>query len=108
MTHIEALDIQHQIELNTLKIRQALDRFELAQNKEKAAMAVNPQLQAFLDQMNQATTAIGARIAAILANAQGLNADDQAALQAEVQNLNALAADPNNPTPAPVAGTVGA
>lgn len=70
-------------------------------------MAIPADVQALLTQMDTATTAVGSRIAALVAQiAAGMSPADVADLktkfQAEVDNLTALAADPNNPVPPPV------
>lgn len=62
-------------------------------------MAVDPKVAALITEFDTATDAIAARIQRLI-NAGGLNADSQAALQAEVDKLNALGQDPQNPVPA--------
>ncbi len=62
-------------------------------------MAENPAVAALITQFDAATDKIAARIQKILANAQGLSAEDTAALQAEIDKLNALGEDPANPVP---------
>lgn len=61
-------------------------------------MPVSPEVAALISKFDVATTAIADRIAKLMAGAH-LSAEDQAALQAEVDKLTALGADPNNPVP---------
>lgn len=58
--------------------------------------------QAIIDQFNADTTAIGNRIAALVANAPTDNPDFLAALTAEADALKALGATPAAPVTAPV------
>lgn len=67
-------------------------------------MAVPTDITDLIGQMNDATNAVGARIAALVAQiATGMSQADvdtiKAAFQTEVSNLQVLAADPNNPVP---------
>lgn len=61
-------------------------------------MAVSTTVAALIQQIDDATNAIAARIATLVANA-GLSADDQAAFGVEIAKLQALGSDPNNPVP---------
>jgi hypothetical protein len=75
-------------------------------------MAAIDDVNALLSAMNDATNAVAARLAALVAElaaippGTGLTADDvtavKAKLQAEITTLTGLAADPNNPVPTPV------
>ena len=96
MTFIEQLKILHRMEVRFLRIRQLLDLANLS--KEEQDMAVDPKVAALITQFDDATNAIAARIQKLI-DAGGLNADSEAALQAEVTKLQALGADPANPIP---------
>jgi len=96
MTNVEALKIQHHTEMTLLAIRQMLDLALLT--KEEQEMAVDPKVAALITEFDTATNAIAARIQKLI-DAGGLNADSQAALQAEVDKLTALGQDPANPIP---------
>jgi len=96
MTNVEALKIQHHTEMTLLSIRQMLDLANLS--KEEQEMAVDPKVAALITEFDTATNAIAARIQKLI-DAGGLNADSQAALQAEVDKLTALGQDPANPIP---------
>lgn len=95
MTNRQALILAHSIQRRLLAIEQALDLAELKEN----CMAVDPKVAALITEFDTATDAIAARIQRLI-DAGGLNADSQAALQAEVDKLNALGQDPQNPVPA--------
>ena len=67
-------------------------------------MAIPPSVLDALTQLDAATTAVGARIAALVSQiAVGMTQQDvddlKARLSLEVTALNNLAADPNNPVP---------
>lgn len=94
VTQLEALIAQQKIERKLLHINQALDRAVL---KEPNAM-VDPKIAALITQFDNATDKIAARIQALIDNGS-LNAESQAALQAEADKLNLLGQDPNNPVP---------
>ena len=96
MTFIELLKILHRMQIRFLRIRQLLDLAELS--KEEQDMAVDPKVAALIQEFDAATDAIAARIQRLI-DAGGLSADSQAALQAEVDKLNLLGQDPNNPVP---------
>ncbi len=98
VTQLEALIIQQRIELRLLRTNQALDRNDLKEPN----MAVDPKVAALITAFDTATDKIAARIQALITNG-GLNADSQAALQAEVDKLNLLGQDPENPVPPAVA-----
>lgn len=61
-------------------------------------MPVDPKVAALITQFDAATNAIAARIQKLI-DAGGLNAESEAALQAEVTKLTALGADPEAPVP---------
>jgi hypothetical protein len=98
MTNLEALVISHRIQLRLLRLNQALDLMGL---KEKD-MAVSAAVAALITEFDQATDKIAARIQTLI-NQGTLSTDDAAALQAEVDKLNLLGQDPNNPVPAAAA-----
>ena len=95
MSSLEALKILHKIQGRLLKIKQILDTAEA--EKEGNEM-VDPKVAALISEFDTATDKIAARIQALIDNG-GLNAESQAALQAEVDKLNLLGQDPNNPVP---------
>ncbi len=95
MTNLEALRIQHCTERKVMWIRQSLELAQL----ENPNMAVSPEVAALITKFDTATDNIAARIAKLIATSQTLSADDSAALQAEVDKLNTLGQDPNNPVP---------
>ncbi len=99
MTNLEALKLSQKIELRLLRIKHALDIFELKEKDMAVSQAVADLIVAF----DTATDKIAARIASLIANSGTLSADDKAALQAEVDKLNLLGQDPNNPVPPSVA-----
>lgn len=66
-------------------------------------MAVSPAVAALITEFDTATDAIAARIQTLINNSGTLSADDKAALQAEVDKLNLLGQDPNQPVPPAVA-----
>lgn len=66
-------------------------------------MAENPAVAAIITQFDAATDKIAARIQKLVDNAQGLSTEDTAAFQAEIDKLNKLGEDPQNPIPASVA-----
>lgn len=96
MTNIEQLKILHKIQTTLLGIKQALDVHE---TQAKGETMVDPKVSALITEFDQATDKIAARIQRIIENGS-LNAESQAALQSEVDKLNALGQDPNNPVPA--------
>ncbi len=97
MTQLEALLASQRIETNLLLIKQALDRKDLKEPN----MAVSAPVAALITEFDAATNAIAARIQTLINNSGTLSADDQAALQTEVTNLQALGKDPNAPIPPP-------
>ncbi len=97
MTNLEALRTAHCIARRLLHVEQTLDEYEL---KEKD-MAVSKEVADLIAKFDAATDAIAARIAKLITNINPpLSPEDQAALQAEVDKLNTLGQDPNNPVPA--------
>lgn len=99
MTNLEALTISQRIERRLLRIRQMLDIHDLKEPNMAVSQAVADLIAAF----DAATDKIAARIAALIASSGTLSADDKTALQAEVDKLNVLGQDPNNPVPPSVA-----
>lgn len=95
MTTIEELRILHKIQRTLLCIKQALD---MSEAKQQGEIMVDPKVAALITEFDQATDKIAARIQNLIDNG-GLNAESQAALQAEVDKLNLLGQDPNNPVP---------
>lgn len=61
-------------------------------------MAVSPAVAALIAKFDAATDAIAARIQRLI-DAGTLSAEDQAALQGEVDKLTTLGKDPDNPVP---------
>ena len=100
MTNLEALKIQHRIQMRLLRLNQALD-LRLLENPN---MAVSTSVAALITEFDAATDAIAARIQNLINTSQTLSPDDTAALQAEVAKLNTLGQDPNNPVPAALKG----
>ena len=96
MTHMEELKILQRIERRLLAIKQALDLNNLTE--EEKNMAVDPKVAALIVKFDDATNLIAARIQKLI-DAGGLSPESEAALTAEVQKLEALGADPNNPVP---------
>jgi hypothetical protein len=94
--NLEALKIRHRIQLRLLRLNQALD-LRLLENPN---MAVSTGVAALITEFDTATDAIAARIQKLIDTSTTLSADDTAALQAEVNKLNLLGQDPNNPVPA--------
>jgi hypothetical protein len=102
MTNLEALKILQRVQRKFLQMDHALDISDL-ENKE---MAVSPVVAAVILQFDTATDKIAARIQKLvdkIAAGTPLSADDQAALQSEVDKLNLLGQDPENPVPPTVA-----
>lgn len=96
MTKLEFLTIQHATQNKLLAMNQALD---LADIRGQENEMVDPKVAALITEFDTATDKIATRIQNLI-NAGGLSADSSAALQAEVDKLNALGQDPNNPVPA--------
>ncbi len=82
------------IQSRMLAVSQALDIAEL----ENPDMAVSAPVAALITEFDTATNAIAARIQKFI-NTPNPTPDDIAALQAEVDKLTALGADPANPVP---------
>lgn len=97
VTDSEAFAKLQQIEANLLAAKQALDLYDF--RKESKNMAVSPQVAALIEQFNQATNAIAARIQALVAGQGNLSADDLAAFNTEIANLQALGQNPDQPVP---------
>ena len=95
MTNLEALRIMHRIQRRFLCVTQALD----IQDLENKQMAVSPAVAALITEFDTATDNIAARIQRLINSSGTLSAEDSAALQAEVDKLNLLGQDPNNPVP---------
>ena len=100
VTNLEALKIQHRIQMRLLRLNQALD-LRLLENPN---MSVSTSVAALITEFDAATDAIAARIQNLINTSQTLSADDTAELQAEVAKLNTLGQDPNNPVPAALKG----
>lgn len=98
MTNLEALRIMQRIQARILHVNHLLD---LAEEGKKETTMVDPKVAALITQFDSATNAIAARIQRLI-DAGGLNAESEAALQAEVDNLTKLGQDPNQPIPNPV------
>jgi len=96
VTKLEFLTIQHATQNKLLAMNQALD---LADIRGQENEMVDPKVAALITEFDTATDKIATRIQNLI-NAGGLSADSSAALQAEVDKLNALGQDPNNPVPA--------
>lgn len=95
MTNLELLRIRQRIDRRLLDITQAL---EIAELKEPD-MAVSTDAAALITAFDAATDAIASRIQRLVAQQTGMSADDKAAFQAEIDKLNLLGQDPNNPVP---------
>lgn len=98
MTNLEQLKILHGVQRKLLIVNQTLEIAEL----ENPDMAVSAPIAELITQFDTATDKIAARIQRIIdgAAADGsFSADDKAALQAEVDKLNLLGQDQNNPVP---------
>lgn len=63
-------------------------------------MPVSGPVAALIAEFDAATDAIAARIQKLIDNSGQLSDEDKAALQGEVDKLNVLGQDPNNPVPA--------
>ncbi len=95
MTNVELLGTMQRIQARMLHISHLLD---LAEEQKKETTMVDPKVAKLITEFDTATNAIAARIQKLI-DAGGLNADSQAALQAEVDKLTALGADPAQPIP---------
>jgi len=82
-----------------MKADHLLSIAELSEKKEEANMAVSNELAQFITKIDAATDAIAARIQNLINTSHTLTDDDKAALQAEVDKLNLLGQDVNNPIP---------
>ncbi len=98
MTNLEALRIMQRTEKRMLHIRHLLD---LAEENDKETTMVDPKVAKLITEFDVATNAIAARIQKLI-DGGGLNAESEAALQAEVDNLTKLGQDPAQPVPTPV------
>jgi cytochrome c556 len=98
MSNVEALKIMQRTELKQLRIKHALDLADAL--KEKPTM-VSPAIAELITKFDAATDKIAARIQTLI-NDGSFTPEDAAALQAEVNKLNALGEDPANPVPANV------
>lgn len=94
MTKRELTILLFKIERTQLNIRQLIDLATL----EGGDTMVDPKVAALITQFDDATNAIAARIQKLI-DAGGLSVDSEAALQAEVDKLKALGADPEVPVP---------
>jgi hypothetical protein len=88
--------LQH-AQMTILRMKHMLDINDLT-DEEKNEM-VDPKVAAIITEFDNATNAIAARIQRLI-DGGGLNAESQAALQAEVAKLTALGSDPADPIPA--------
>jgi len=86
MTKLEALSKLHKIQRVMLAAQQHL---EISQLKGKDEM-IDPTVAAVISALDTATTAVATRIQAIIDNPPNSTADLIAALQPEVDKLNAL------------------
>lgn len=98
MTKLELLKREHRIQRRLLHLEQVLDENDLIRSGEQDTM-VDPKVATLITQFDAATDKIAARIQKLI-DAGGLSDDSAAALQAEVDKLNSLGQDPNNPVPA--------
>lgn len=98
MTNVELLRIMQRIQARMLHIAHLLD---LAEEQKKETTMVDPKVAKLITEFDTATNAIAARIQKLI-DAGGLNAESESALQAEVDKLTALGADPEQPIPTPV------
>jgi hypothetical protein len=95
MKNKEALAIMQRIQRTILCIEQMVE----AALQENADMAVSPEVAALIAKFDTATDLIAARIQKLINASTTLSAEDQAALQSEVDKLNLLGQDPANPVP---------
>lgn len=95
VTNLEALRIMQKIQRTLLCVQQTLD----IQDLENKTMAVSAPIAALITEFDTATDNIAARIQKLINNSGTLSAEDSAALQAEVDKLNLLGQDPENPVP---------
>lgn len=95
MSNVEALKIMQRIQRTTLHIAQMLD---LRDAMKEEPSVIDPKISALIVQFDAATDKIAARIQKLI-DGGSFSAEDQAALQAEVDKLNLLGQDPANPVP---------
>ncbi len=99
MTNKQALAVLHRMQRKLLYTTQALDNLELQESE----MALDPTVATVISALDTATTAVATRIQTLIDkanNAGSLSAAEVvAALQPEVDRLNAMGADPANPIP---------
>lgn len=60
---------------------------------------IGPETRQMIDKFNAATTAVGERIALLVANSD-LTAEEKAGFQVEVDRLTVMGTNPDNPVPA--------
>ncbi len=94
MTNLEALLIKQETCRTLLLIEQMFERVEL----EKGNEMIDPKIAEIIVQFRDATNKVAERIQKLI-DAGGLSPESEAALRAEVTNLQALGNDPNNPIP---------
>jgi len=87
MTNLDALKILHNMQVNLLKCKQSLDILE---SEEPQNMAISADVAAILKAVDDATTAIANRIAALVAKSAGLSQEEKDAFAAEVSKLTDL------------------
>src|SRR6266404_971980 len=96
MTKLEYLKLAHKIQRRLLVITQQL---EIAELIHQGDTMVSPEAAALIQGFDKATDNIAARIARLVASQTSLSADDKAAFQAEIDKLNLLGQDVNDPLP---------
>lgn len=99
MTMLEALRVAHKIQRRLLHVNQALEISELTE--EEKAMPVSPEVAELILGFDSATDKVAARIQRLV-DKSGLSAEEKAAFQAEIDKLNLMGQDPENPLPPPV------
>lgn len=92
MTQLELIEKLHLLEQQFLKIEQMLRLNEINLTEKEKNLMIHPEVAALLAQFDTATNDIAARIQRLISSG-GLNAEDSAALQAEVDKLVALGKD---------------
>lgn len=97
MTQSEFIQAAYQIQKKQLDLNLLMDLAQLTE-KEKN-MAVSQPVADLITKFDAATDAIAARIQRLIDSSGTLSDDDKTALQGEVDKLNKLGQDPENPVP---------
>ena len=103
MTNLEALHLLHCAQRNVQRVDQAIDILELKGNN----MALDPTVAKVIKDLDAATDKVALRIQKVIDDAAAAGslsaAEVAAALQPEVDRLNLLGQDPNDPVPSAAA-----